>query len=363
MTTSSSEDDWLARIERAIRRDPAHRGLLSAPGEPLVPGHLASAADHLARFAQRVWILTGFYIPAADPPAAETDGPPGAAALAACLAGAGAEPWLLTDAPCASAVRRAAMLYGLPEDRVLVCPSVAEELEPWALTCDELSSLPLTHLIALERVGPAHTPASWSDPAISTAFRDRVPTEHWNRCHNMRGVILDDVTLPLHRAWEWVVATKLGCRTIGIGDGGNEIGLGAVPYGELRRRLAEPAASLIPCRLAADWTILAGVSNWGGQALGAAVCHLRGHNDVWRALTQDREESRLIALVDQGPAVDGVTRRREPTVDGLPFLTYIQPWMTVREILEEQVSLATDTDPTSPHPSHGPPTTDHGHPG
>jgi hypothetical protein len=28
--------------------------------------------------------------------------------------------------------------------------------------------------------------------------------------------------------------------------------------------------------------------------------------------------------------VDGVTRRREPTVDGLPFLTYIQPWAAIR---------------------------------
>ena len=35
-------------------------------------------------------------------------------------------------------------------------------------------------------------------------------------------------------------------------------------------------------------------------------------------------------MVEHGPAVDGVTRRREATVDGLPFLTYIQPWAAIR---------------------------------
>jgi hypothetical protein len=39
-------------------------------------------------------------------------------------------------------------------------------------------------------------------------------------------------------------------------------------------------------------------------------------------------------MVEHGPAVDGVTRRREPTVDGLPFLTYIQPWEAIRAKLQ-----------------------------
>jgi hypothetical protein len=37
--------------------------------------------------------------------------------------------------------------------------------------------------------------------------------------------------------------------------------------------------------------------------------------------------------VNDGPAVDGVTREQTATVDGLPFLTYIQPWETIRGIV------------------------------
>ncbi len=35
-------------------------------------------------------------------------------------------------------------------------------------------------------------------------------------------------------------------------------------------------------------------------------------------------------MVATGPAVDGVTRRREATVDGLMFGNYIQPWAAIR---------------------------------
>jgi len=122
-------------------------------------------------------------------------------------------------------------------------------------------------------------------------------------------------------------------RTIGIGDGGNELGMGAIPWDELQSRLTGPAAPLVPCRIATDWTIVAGVSNWGAQALAAAVCLLRGRVDVLAAWDIASEERRLQALVDDGPAVDGVTRLQQATIDGLPFLTYIQPWDGIRRIL------------------------------
>jgi hypothetical protein len=122
-------------------------------------------------------------------------------------------------------------------------------------------------------------------------------------------------------------------RTIGIGDGGNEIGLGAVSWDELRARLTGPAAPLVPCRIATDWTIVAGVSNWGAQALAAAVCLLRGQTRLLAEWGIASEERRLIALVQDSPAVDGVTRLQQATVDGLPFLTYIQPWDGIRRAL------------------------------
>ena len=62
------------------------------------------------------------------------------------------------------------------------------------------------------------------------------------------------------------------------------------------------------------------------MALAASVCLLRGRLDVLQPLTRERHREWLEYLVANGPAVDGVTGRREATVDGLPFLTYIQPW-------------------------------------
>ena len=49
--------------------------------------------------------------------------------------------------------------------------------------------------------------------------------------------------------------------------------------------------------------------------------------------TADRIERTLQIAVREGPAIDGITRRPEPTVDGLPFITYIQPWLHIREQL------------------------------
>jgi hypothetical protein len=40
-----------------------------------------------------------------------------------------------------------------------------------------------------------------------------------------------------------------------------------------------------------------------------------------------------VDLVQQRPAVDGVTRQQTPTVDGLEFATYIEPWRRMREAL------------------------------
>lgn len=336
MSASAESSDLLSQLEHCIRRDPALRGLIGTEETrgPLCPGHLAAAVDHLARHGRQVIIITGFYVPKGSPPAAETDGPPGAALLAAALQGCGIDAWLLTDRYCESALRVIATGYGVPEDRVLVCPDTADEMNDW--TQQRLSDprlAELSHVIAIERVGPACHPKRWSVPALQTAFASAVPETHWDRCHNMRGEIIDEFTPPLQRVLEEIAACRPGVRSIGIGDGGNELGMGAIPWQELRSRLIEPQASRIPCRIATDWTIVAGVSNWGAAALAAGVCWQRQRLDVLQPWTREFEEARLRDLVQHGPAVDGVTKLQEATVDGLPFLTYLQPWETMRLLL------------------------------
>lgn len=194
----------------------------------------------------------------------------------------------------------------------------------------------LSHLVAIERVGPSHTLESLAaqagnGPAARARFEAEVPLEHRDACHNMRGVVIDDYTAPAHRLFE--AASAAGAiTTIGIGDGGNEIGMGALPWETLREALKGEHAGRIICRIATDFLILAGVSNWGAYALACAVAGLGGRADLIADWNERSQRELIECLVRDGGAVDGVTRRREPTVDGLPLETYLAVFEQIRHI-------------------------------
>lgn len=323
----------IEEIDRMIRRDPARRGLISTEETrgPLCPGQLSLAADDLACRGQFVAIVTGFFIPAATPPAAETDGPPGAALLAAALIHCGMTVKIVTDSFCCRAMEVAAREMNLPESIVVTPGNDIDEIECWFRTTATEQGPRWTHLIAIERVGPSHTPqsieqqTSLDQPTELVEFQELVPEYEQNHCYNMRGICIDAVTPPLHRLFE-LAHESPGIRTIGIGDGGNEIGMGSISWRELRARLNNDSAARTPCRIATDWTIVAGVSNWGGMALAASVLWMKNRASATASWTSKQQLQLLERMVAEGPAVDGITRLPEPTVDGLPFLTYIQAW-------------------------------------
>jgi hypothetical protein len=338
----------LDRIDAVIRRDPAARGLISSEPlyGPLCPGHLAQAAADLSGSCRHAAIVTGFFIPAAQPPAAETDGPPGAVVLAIALESIGIPTTLVTDGNCAGAVRAAVTAAGGDPTSVAVCPVPATASVTGALAADawidafshDGPGRTLTHLIAIERVGPSHDEQSLvrqprSGPAPLAGFLAAVPAEHRNRCHNSRGLPIDDWTAPLHRLFERGTERPNRLTTIGIGDGGNEIGMGLVPWEDLVRRLPRKEAAVIPCRIATDWNIIAGTSNWGALALAAATVFLAGNTDALATLDAEFHRHLLEQMVTEGPAVDGIARRPNPTVDGLPFATYIQAWLEIRRLI------------------------------
>src|SRR5436190_739490 len=104
-----SSDATIAQFDAFIRRDPAQRGLIGSEPRfgPLCPGHLAGASAHLAEFGRKVAIVTGFFIPGGDPPAAETDGPPGALLLAQTLQRTGIDVVIVTERYCGRALAAA----------------------------------------------------------------------------------------------------------------------------------------------------------------------------------------------------------------------------------------------------------------
>lgn len=328
----------VTEFDAAIRRDPAQRGLIGREAlyGPLCVGHLAGAAAELATHATHLGIVTGFFIPRGEPPAAETDGPLGALLLAGTLAAAGIKTTVISDAKCMTALRATAAACDFPLDRVIEYPDgdAASRAEFFQLGLGR----DLSHLLAIERVGPSHTLASLEEQVRmglppSAEYEAKVPSEHRDHCHNMRGEIIDEFTADTYRLFEDLPRYRPVAKTIGIGDGANEIGMGKVPWEELERRLSGPQSGRVPCRIATDWNILAGTSNWGGYALAAATLLLRGQTEILKPWSCEQQFRILEKLVFSGPAVDGVTRRQEATVDGLPFLTYIQPWAVIRQLL------------------------------
>ena len=301
--------DWskyprISRIANAAAAD-VRRG--SETLMTYVRGDLFRAARHLALGTEqprrarrenrrktkrpaRALVVTGFYIPQAQQPAAETDGPLGAIELCMALRAVGGDAWLVSDEHCAPVICAAAGDL-LPEDRVLIAPHAKPEFDAWFnMVIDLVKRYSIDTLVFIERVGPA---------------RDGRP-------RNMRGVDIAEWTAPLSQL------ALLELHTIGVGDGGNEIGMGRVADYAISGVVAHGES--IACTVAADQLVVAGTSNWGAHAL---VCAMRalGCPQVEPYLEPDWHRAVLDAIVAAG-GLDGVHMTNVPTVDGLDPARY-----------------------------------------
>jgi hypothetical protein len=282
MSPRRSEAERIAAIEALVCRDVGRKT------EELIKastGELALAARALAK-ATSVGLITGFFVPRGDVTAPETDGPVGTALLAAALAACGVPARIAVDTPCADAVRAAveAAGGGVEVDEVAVHDHGGLER-----LAGEWRRAGISHAIAIERCG-------------------RSPD---GRPRNMRGVDVSPWTAPLDDLFiggPW--------RKLAIGDGGNEIGMGKLPGGLIARFV--PNGASIACVTSCDHLVVAGVSNWGAYGLMAALAVLRPDWSpaIARFLTAERDLAVTRATVEQAGAVDGVTARRESTVDG-----------------------------------------------
>jgi D-glutamate cyclase len=309
-------DAKLTALRDLIQVDIGNRGLARDPERNLInacPGDFAAACRGIAQHpAPKVAIITGFWIANADPPCGETDGPLGAVYLARAFHDLGIGVELITDFFCARALAEGLAACGL-SDRVavLTLPS-AQDSWPAYLDADwGKNNRGVTHVIAIERVGPA------SD----------------GRCYSMRGRDITEFMCPAE-----LLTTHLsqqGVATIGIGDGGNEIGMGKLPVEAIERNI--PNGRQIACRVPADRLIVAGISNWGGYGLAAGVALVLGRKLGPALFDADLELRILRRMVERGPLVDGKTAQPTATVDGVPFAEYVKPLSRIREILKGHV--------------------------
>ena len=308
-------DALLREIRDLIQRDMNRRGLATDPAANLInacPDDFAAACRSIAETPNpSLIIVTGFYIADGEPPAGETDGPLGALFLARALAPMGLRVAVYTDQFCRQALQAGVDACGLhPFVPVHVLPPPSN---PWdAFVKREWRHIRfwsrLTHLIALERVGPGYSNLSYS----------------------MRGRDISAFMRPAHHLFE-DAARSPRLTTIGIGDGGNEIGMGKIPQDVIARNV--PNGGLIACRVPTDHLIVAGVSNWGAYALAAGVAHLRGARLDPSLFDPERERELLRIMVEKGPLVDGVTGKSTVSVDGLPFDEYVKPLLRLKDLL------------------------------
>ncbi len=264
----------LLEIEEVVSSDVTGRGLVNA----YIPGEIEKSANELMK-SERVVILTGFCIP--DKLIGETDGPPGAASLAYCLEKLNKDVILITDKyskelleACANVLEIKAKIIEVPFiDSDKFCVKIIEEIEP-------------THIIAIERPGKAVD----------------------GKNYNMKGIDISEFVASTDAFF--CEAKNRNVKTIAIGDGGNELGMG-----KLRQRIHELVkdGEKICANSSADYVITVPISNWGGYALGAAL-EAVAEADL---LQTENLEILMYEQMKIAGAVDGVTKNNVMTVDGV----------------------------------------------
>ena len=287
---------FFKKLDEAMRYDPGNRGLLAnAPANPL---------DRLQEALQEITgvvILTGFPVRLGlHNFTGETDGPMGAANLAFAFESIGVPVWLLTDEEAYWVVNAAVTRRGC-KCRPLMLP----KYEADEFIAAQLDAIKPSHVLTIERPGKA---------------RD-------GHYHNMRGGIIDAMFVDASSIIE--AARERGITTISIGDGGNEIGMGAlaetiekyVPHGEA-----------ICAREVADIALISGVSNWWGWGVSALLSRMYGINLL---PSDDMERGMLHEMVLAG-SVDGCTKKPEETVDNLPMEVHLGVLSNVRSAMLEK---------------------------
>lgn len=224
-----------------------------------------------------IFLTTGFHVKGF----AETDGPPGTAVLAKILAGCGFRVVILTDQDCKGLFDNEGLGEHLFEEHEV--ETIYIDLSaPYSIYEELLKNYQPVGLISIERCG-----------------RNRR-----GDYENMRGISIRKNTASIDSLF--LMAQEQGIPTIGIGDGGNEIGMGNLAS------IIEEKLSLSPCVVGVDKLILASVSNWGAYGLSSYLTQKQPGLKMPRLDWLSSYMTRIVAL----GCVDGVLGEPSVSVDG-----------------------------------------------
>jgi len=245
---------------------------------------------------KQVLIATGFPISRKLKP--ETDGPLGAMALAKIFDLLGYSIDIVTDRLYMRVIES---LLSLLKLRVKMIHIIPPQSEPYSKKLDTLldfSSFDLA--VAVE--APA--------PNIAGIY------------HNMHG--FDITPIAGNFGLLFNILSSNNVMTIGIGDGGNEIGMGkirkllyeqdVVPFGRVCRC---PCKKGILSAVETDYLLSAATSNFGAYAL-CAILAAKFNLDFFPTL---EDEEKMLRVAIESGAIDGITEKPELKVDGIPCET------------------------------------------
>ena len=246
--------DLVTKIEKRIQLDEGGRGIKDI----LLPeGELFHAAIDIVQ-SNCIAILTGFPCLLDYDPPTETDGPLGALALAKSLLILGKKVIVLTDEcneevllACSSASNL--FEYGANEENFSLesFPPIFSEKDDQRF--GEIYSS-IDCLISIERAGP-----NSQQKYLTMRKRDMTP------------ILAPLEYLSLQNAPDGSsFILRQDIKTIGIGDGGNEVGMGKV-YDRVIASKNIPNSKEIACVVSCNHLIVSSVSNWGGYALAGAI--------------------------------------------------------------------------------------------
>ena len=260
----------MAETIEDIILDHDKRGMLAL--RPHLPADFCEqAARYVMDHPGHTVIVTGFYVIMAGKP--ETDGPPGAIAIGRALQTLGRRVTYVTDSYTAPVLQQWAGGADVVEFPIA---GVEESMRHAAQMLEELQP---ALLISIERCG-----RNRNDEYLNMRARDITP-------QTARLDYLFDGGVP----------------SVGIGDGGNEIGMGnlvdVIP--SVDSLPDDPAISRV------DRLVIASVSNWGGYGLLTAMSRIEGRN----LLPGTDDEARMVEGMIEAGAVDGTTGDAVPTVD------------------------------------------------
>ena len=252
------------------------------------------AAQHILDHPGETLIVTGFYILSAGKH--ETDGPPGAIAIGKALHALGRKVGYVADLHTAPMLRESlgdqAWVIEFPITDVATSKQQAEEI---------LNQVQPELVVSIERCSRTS-----SDTYL-----------------NMRSNEITQNTARLDYLFE------AGIPSVGIGDGGNEIGMGnlATIIPTLDKLPKDPGITRV------DQLVIASVSNWGGYGLVAALSCLIGRN----LLPSIEDDRRLIKrMVDSG-AVDGTTGESKFYVDNFTLEENAELLGRLHGLVEQQI--------------------------